>query len=71
MSKILDWVKANPTGLYTALASIIPLIATVVSFDQDKVLGFIAAVITLVSGVTVRRANLKATQSAREMSGPM
>ncbi|MEU2609000.1 hypothetical protein [Streptomyces albus] len=42
-----------------------PLVATVVSFDQDKVLGFITAVIIPISGVAVRKASLNATQNAR------
>lgn len=66
MTKIWNWIKANPTALYALIAAALPLIATFgVDFDQEKVLGVVSAFLTLVVGGAVRSANLKATKDAK------
>jgi hypothetical protein len=64
MSNVLNWVKKNPTAVYSVFVAAVPLVAAFVNFDQEQVLGVVAAALTLLSGVAVRRSSLKATAEA-------
>lgn len=63
---MLNWIRKNPTALYALVVAALPLVATFVSFDQEKVLGVVSALLVLVAGGAVRKASLKATAEARE-----
>jgi hypothetical protein len=66
LSKVVNFVKANPTALYTVLATALPLATYFgLNFDQDKVLGAVASLITLLTGVVVRKVNLNTTEAAK------
>lgn len=62
---VLNWVKKNPTLIYSVAASVVPLVASFgVDFDQERVLGIVSAFLTLVVGFAVRRSSLKTTAKA-------
>lgn len=62
---VLNWVKKNPTLVYAVAVSLVPLVASFgVDFNHEEVLGVLAAVLTLLSGVAVRKSSLNATAEA-------
>jgi hypothetical protein len=63
----MNFIKKNPTAIYTAIAALLPLVATFgINFDQEKVLGVVSAVLALIVGGAVRKVNLNTTESARQ-----
>lgn len=63
---MFNWVKRNPTLIYSFAVTALPVVAYFVEFDQEIALTALASLLTLVTGVAVRKANLNATAEAKQ-----